>query len=276
MTRPLRRVGAAARHERRLFFIALQFLTRIPIPGWVGFEPALLNRAVRQFPQVGALVGFVGGSVVFVAQQLWTPGVAAVLAVTATVWLTAAFHEDGLADTFDALLGAASREKALAIMKDSRIGTYGASALVVTLLLRVLLVAELVARDPLVAALAVVASHAGGRAAAVVLMASVPYAGEEAHAKAKPLARHARRIDAVAAAVAGVAWLWPAAAAATSGPIAALLRVASLTAALAALVLGLRAWLRRRLGGYTGDTLGAAAQFGELVVLLGVAARMPG
>ncbi|WP_173402832.1 adenosylcobinamide-GDP ribazoletransferase, partial [Methylibium sp. T29] len=137
------------RHELRVFFVALQFLTRLPVPHWVGHESKLLQRAVRHFPLVGALIGATGAAVALGALQLWPATVAATLAVAATVWLTAAFHEDGLADTFDALLGAAPREKALAIMKDSRIGSYGAAALSLLLLLRVLLLAELLARAAL-------------------------------------------------------------------------------------------------------------------------------
>ena len=131
------RAVAALVHELRLFFVAWQFLTRLPVPGWVGHEPAWLNRAVRYFPLVGMLVGAAGAVMAWCAQLVWPPAVAATLAVATTLWLTAAFHEDGLADTFDALLGAAPRDKALEIMKDSRIGSYGAAVLVLGLLVMV-------------------------------------------------------------------------------------------------------------------------------------------
>jgi adenosylcobinamide-GDP ribazoletransferase len=205
------------------------------------------------------------------AQRVWPPTVAATLAVAATVWLTAAFHEDGLADTFDALLGAASHEKALAIMKDSRIGTYGASALALVLLLRVLLLADLLARDPWTAALVLTSSHAAGRAAAVLLMVSLPYAGDEARAKARPLAREVRRRDAAWAGAVGALLL--ALAASRAGGAAMVFAVAA--GGLLVLLGVLRAWLRRRLGGYTGDTLGAAEQLGECAVLLAFAAFLP-
>ncbi|MGB4060898.1 MAG: adenosylcobinamide-GDP ribazoletransferase, partial [Burkholderiaceae bacterium] len=143
-------------HELRLALVAVQFLTRVPVPGWVGqgFQADWLNTCVRHFPLVGAGVGAFGAAVLWVVLGWWPPAVAAVLAVTATVWLTGAFHEDGLADTFDALGGCVPREKALAIMKDSRIGTYGAAALVVGLGLRVALVATLAAAHPTAALLA--------------------------------------------------------------------------------------------------------------------------
>jgi adenosylcobinamide-GDP ribazoletransferase len=186
----------ALTHELRLLFVALQFLTRVPVPAWVGYEPHWLNRSVRHFPLVGAGVGVVGAAVAVAAAQLWPAPVAATLAVAATMWLTACFHEDGLADTFDALLGATSRDRALAIMKDSRIGTYGAAALVLGLLLRVGLLAEMLRHDVGLAAACCVAGHAAGRACAVALMAALPYGGDDAHAKAKPLAREVRASDA--------------------------------------------------------------------------------
>ncbi|MDZ7855792.1 adenosylcobinamide-GDP ribazoletransferase [Sphaerotilus sp.] len=262
-------------HELRLFLVALQFLTRLPIPAWVsqddGFDPRWLNACVRYFPLVGVLVGACGAAMLALASLWWPPLVAASLAVAATAWVTGAFHEDGLADTFDALGGNVPRERALVIMKDSRIGTYGAVALVFGLGLRVMLLASLAQRDPLHACLVMIGSHALGRAAAVGLMARLPYAGDAEHAKAKALATAVPRGSVVAAM--GWALLL----------IAALMAAGQLTGAgdpgwvfrwpLAALscvivVRLLRRWLARRLGGYTGDTLGAAEQLSEIAVLL--------
>ena len=255
---------AAVLHELRLFFVALQFLTRIPAPRWVGYEPPWLNACVRHFPVAGAVIGGCAAAVLWAAQWLWSPWVAALLAVTATVWLTAAFHEDGLADTFDALLGAAPRDKALAIMKDSRIGSYGAAALVVVLGLRVALLAEALRHGAAFAACALLASHVLGRAGAVGLMALLPYAGDANHAKAKPLAQDVRLRDAAIAAV------WCAALLAL--PLDPWRSIAA-AVAVVGVVLVTRRWLARRLGGYTGDTLGAAEQFGEVAVLLAWTAR---
>jgi adenosylcobinamide-GDP ribazoletransferase len=156
-------------------------------------------------------------------------------------------------------------------MKDSRIGTYGAAALVLSLGLRVLLLSELLSRDTLLSAVVLVASHAAGRAAAVVLMAVSPYAGDEMQAKARPLARSVRASDAVWATLVGGACLGFALGLAWQ-PI---MRTALVGAALVGLVAGMQAWLRRRLGGHTGDTLGATEQFGELLVLLAFVATLP-
>jgi adenosylcobinamide-GDP ribazoletransferase len=257
----------ALTHELRLLFVALQFLTRVPVPAWVGYEPHWLNRSVRHFPLVGVGVGAVGAAAACAAALLWPAPVAATLSVAVTLWLTACFHEDGLADTFDALLGATSRDRALMIMKDSRIGTYGAAALVVGLLLRIGLLAQMLRHDLLLAAACLVAGHAAGRAGAVALMATLPYGGDDAHAKAKPLAREVRASDAawaVAVGLAALALVGPASGSASQAALAVAVAAAGLWALLAVL----RAWLRRRLGGYTGDTLGACQQLGEILVWL--------
>jgi adenosylcobinamide-GDP ribazoletransferase len=267
------------RQEWRLLLMALQFLTRLPVGPCAGYEPASMRHAARHFPLVGALVGAFGAVLALATDALWPPTVAAALAVAGTVWLSAALHEDGLADTFDALLGAASRDKALAIMKDPRIGTYGAAALLVVLLLRVLLVAELLAHAPMVAAAALVASHAVGRTTAVALMASLPYArdttearADASTAKAGAIVRDVRSPDAARALAIGMLAL----ALATWTQPSPARTFAAAVGGIALLLLTMRRWLQRRLAGYTGDTLGAAEQFGELAVLLAFAASGPG
>ena len=255
-------------HELRLFLVALQFLTRLPCPRWVGFEPEWLNQSARHFPAVGLLVGAVAALVLVLGEVLFPPAVAVGLSMAATLLLTGAFHEDGWADTCDALGGGASvgRARALVIMKDSRIGTYGAVGLVLMLGLKAATLSAL----PLALALpALLFAHTASRAAAVVLIRWLPYAGDIAHAKAKPLAQRISRAGLVVA----LAWVM-------------LLCVALVWAAqrwdepavLPAVVLGMLVvvgaaawcarWFRQRLGGYTGDTLGATQQLTELLALL--------
>jgi adenosylcobinamide-GDP ribazoletransferase len=258
-----------ALHELRLAAVALQFLTRVPVPRWVGFEPAWLHQCVRHFPLVGALVGAWGAAVLWAALWLWPPLVASLLSLIATVWLTGAFHEDGLADTCDGLGGSVSRERSLEIMKDSRIGTYGAVALVLALGLKVATVSALSSADLALALTALVWSHAASRAAPVVLVWRLPYAGDAEHAKAKPLATQV----APAGVVVALAWVlllslgaWWATAAATSATLVLALPLAAMAAALATAACA--RWLRRRLGGFTGDTLGATQQIVEGASLL--------
>lgn len=252
----------------RLVLVALQFLTRLPVR--LGrFEPAWLNDCVRHFPLVGALVGAVGAAVLVGAAQLWPAWIAAVLALGAMVALTGGFHEDGLADTFDALGGVVPRDKTLAIMKDSRIGSYGALALGLSLLLRAALLAVLATRPAWGAVAALLACHAFARAAAVGVMVSLPYGGDADHAKAKPLALAvAPRNFAIA-----LGWCGLLAAALAAGGVAPV-RLALATVAAAATALLMRRWLKRRLGGYTGDGLGATEQLAEIAVLLAFTATI--
>ena len=248
-------------HELRLFFIATQFLTRVPIPRWVGFEPHWLHASARHFPAVGLLVGLWGGAVFWAAHLLFGPWVAAFLSIAATIWCTGGFHEDGWADTCDALGGAASRERALEIMKDSRIGAYGAMGLVVMLGLKA---SALAALPPSLALIALVWAHTVSRAAAVSLIHWLPYAGDVAHAKAKPLAYQVARGSwgvacgwVLALGGALCAWRWE-----CWGAMACSLAVALIIG------LGCARWFLRRLGGVTGDTLGATQQLTEVAILL--------
>lgn len=249
-------------HELRLFFTALQFLTRVPVPRWVGYQPAWLNDSARHFPAVGLCVGLVAGAVLWCGQQVFPPAVAVGLSMAATLLLTGGFHEDGFADTCDGLGGAVSRERALAIMKDSRIGAYGAMGLVVMLGLKA---AALTALPLALAVPASLLAHTASRAAAVALIRMLAYAGDVDHAKAKPMAQ---RISVAGLAVA-MGWVLTLAVALVSWNRFWLSAVA--VGVLLAVVgtVGCRRWLNRRLGGYTGDTLGATQQITELLVLLG-------
>jgi adenosylcobinamide-GDP ribazoletransferase len=262
----MRALLTLALHELRLAFVALQFLTRVPVPRWVGFEPTWLQACLRHFPLVGAGVGAVAAAVLWAGLALWPPAVAAALSVSATVWLTGAFHEDGLADTCDGLGGAVSRERALAIMKDSRIGSYGAAGLVLALVLKVATVAALAGDVTALAstAAALVWGHAASRAAPVLLVWQLPYAGDAEHAKAKPLATQIGGLGVAAA----LAWLVVLAAALMQLQASLWPALAASTAAAALATLWCARWLRRRLGGFTGDTLGATQQITELAALL--------
>jgi len=266
-------MAARLLHEMRLLTVALQFLTRWPVrlPGsnHVAWDERWLTDCVRHFPAVGMLIGAAVGLVLWGASLAWPPAIAAVLAVALGTWWTGAFHEDGLADTFDALGGSAPRDRALEIMKDSRIGSYGAMALVLVTAARIAALAAIMAgpwATPLQAlplALAACAwTHALARWVSVAVMAGLPYAGDEAHAKAKPLARGVPSRQVLLAGL----WVLPLAMAVAAMAGHAVLVLTALAAVLVAV--GMRRWLRQRLGGYTGDTLGAAEQLAEAAILL--------
>jgi adenosylcobinamide-GDP ribazoletransferase len=248
--------------ELRLFLLALQFLTRLPVPRTLAFSAEDFRDSARWFPAVGLCVGLIGAAVLAVASLTFPYVVAVLLAMTATVLATGAFHEDGLADTCDGLGGSVDRERALAIMKDSRIGTYGAVGLFCVLGLKAATLASL----PLPLALAGgVLAHTVSRAAALSLARWLPYAGEIDRAKAGPLMQKLSTANLV------VGWCWTLLVTGLlmawrplwAGPALIGLALAVLTA------LAATAWLRRRLGGMTGDTLGATQQVSELMVLLG-------
>ena len=161
--------------EARQFWNALRFLTVIPAPGADHVEDDWLIRAAKYFPLVGIIVGGCSALVLLLAAKLWTGFLPPLLAVAAGIALTGALHEDGLADTADGLGGGRSRETRLAIMKDSRIGTYGALALGLGVALRVFTLAAL----PIWAgAAALLGVHAGSRLAAAAVMTVLPYAGD--------------------------------------------------------------------------------------------------
>lgn len=255
-------------HQLRLFLVAVQFLTRLPVPDFRTFDPAWLQACARWFPAVGLLIGALIALALAGGAALWPLPLAVVAALGLGVALTGAFHEDGLADTWDALGGVVPRDRALEIMKDSRLGTYGAVALLVSLPLKALALGAVAARDLPLALVALPLVHAWARLGPVVLIAALPYGGDPAHAKAKPLATHAG--PGVVSIALGTC-LIANGAALVAGLVSAdaVLRVV-LATAVATLLTG--AWLRRRLGGTTGDGLGATEQHAELLAWLALAA----
>lgn len=237
---------------------AVVFLTRVPLPWHVPDADTRLARAAPWFPLVGAVVGGLGALGWWAGAALASPLVGAVAAVAVTIVATGALHEDGLADTFDGLGGSPGRERALAIMRDSRLGSYGALALVLVVLGRVAALTSLGAQAPL----ALVGGHALARLASLPLIRWLPYARAGEGGSGTPFP-------------AGVGTAGLAAAAVFTALLTLLLWGAGAIAAwlAAAAVLGLAAaWFRRRLGGITGDTLGAAIQLVELTAYLALLA----
>jgi len=235
---------------------AVVFLTRVPAGGFP-YRDAEWRWAAAWFPLIGAGVGAAAGLTAWLARPAG-PLVAACLAVIATLMITGAFHEDGLADTADALGGAYDREKLFAILKDSRIGTFGAAALVSALLLRVALLSRLDGAAPL----ALVLAGAWSRVGPVWLMAALPYVTASEASRSRPVARGGPAQAVVATALAGLL-----AAAATRLGLSAisLAAIAGLSIG-AALLCGWR--FHARAGGITGDFLGATQQVSECALLL--------
>ncbi len=246
------------RAEFGYFLGAVQFLTRLPVPHLEDFAPEWLDRGVKYFPLAGLVVGAICAAVLLAASALWNGVLPALLAVAAGIAATGAFHEDGFADFFDAM-GGTTREARLAIMKDSRLGTFGVLALGIAVALKVFALAALPAA---VAAAALVAAHAAARFTAIGVMPFLPYAGDASTGKAKPLATN---ITVFGLAIAACFAL---------PPLLLLPLGAGLTACLAGFIAAVfMAWRAKRLlGGFTGDVLGAIEQSYEIAFLLAVAA----
>lgn len=249
------------RRELDSFFGALRFFTRIPVPAWVGHSAEGLNRSARYFPAVGILVGIISALVFVGVASLWPSTVAVVAAMAASAWVTGAFHEDGLCDAADGLGGGMTRERAMEIMKDSRAGSYGVLALALVTLGRFAVLSAL----PLVwVPAALIAGHTASRFASTTLIAALDYARDET-GKAKPLATRLGATGLGIAAAFTLASLLPIGMLAAWPPIAVALVLVVLT------TIWLARLFVRRLGGYTGDCLGATQQASELVFYLGLA-----
>ncbi len=249
--------------EAEYFFAALRFFTRLPAPAWVGHSTEQLNHAARWFPAIGGIVGAGGAAITLIAMQFWPPAVAVLLGMAATVLVTGAFHEDGLTDTIDGLGGGRTREQALAIMKDSRIGSYGAIGLGLALLLKFAALSEHAVLPAPTFALLLIAGHSVSRLASTTLIYALDYAREEG--KAKPLATRLGKGELAFAALCGLA-------------PCLFLPWAQVAVALA--LVAAATWLAartfvKRLGGYTGDCLGATQQLAELAFYLGMLCAGP-
>jgi adenosylcobinamide-GDP ribazoletransferase len=249
--------------QLRLFFIALQFFTRLPIPRWVGFEPAWLHHASRYFPAVGLVVAAIAGAVYAAAALVLPPAVAVLLSSAAGIYATGAFHEDGFADCCDGLGGGHTRERVLEIMKDSRIGAYGAIGIGLMLATKVAALASL-PKLPVLGAL--LAAHPLSRLMACSLIWRMEYA--RAEGKAKPLAQEMRSGE---FAIAALTTALPAGAVLAAGWLPAVAMAAGFGCMLLS-TLWLARKFQQRLGGYTGDCLGAVQQLAEAVFYLGVLA----
>lgn len=242
----------------RLFCATLQFMTRIPLPArWTqGLEMDQYVRGIVCFPFIGLIVGGIAG-LAFVALSPWCGVPLAALAyVLALALITGAFHLDGLADTCDGVFSARKRERMLEIMRDSRLGTNGGLALIFIVVAKVLAVSELALRGTSMLATLAAASVAS-RSAIVLLMYRQRYArdGQGLGNLYIGQVRGAEMLITLAGGTLLIGLLGQGAA----------LRAWVMTLVVIWL-LGL--YLRRRLGGQTGDTMGAAEEVGELVFLL--------
>ncbi len=255
--------SSGLRYQLQLFFTALQFFTRLPAPRWVGFDAAWLQHAARYFPAIGILVSLACAAVYWLT-ALWLPQVVAVLLSTAAgIYLTGAFHEDGFADVCDGFGGGMQASRVLEIMRDSRVGAYGVIGIVLLLATKI---AGLASLPVLQVMPALLIAHPLSRCFAAALIWRMPYVREEG--KVKPLAQNMSNGE---FAVAAITAALPLIVCVAAGWLA-------LQALLPAMLLGAAAaWFlarkfQHRIGGYTGDCLGAVQQFSEVAIYLGLLA----
>lgn len=241
---------------------AVMFLTRLPVFGLGSGDPLVLSRSTRWFPLVGVLTGGAVSATFALAALVLPASIAIVAALVAGVLVTGAFHEDGLADVADSA-GAFGRDAKLEIMRDSRVGTYGALALILLVLAKFVVLSEL-ASDVSALAVALIGAHVLARWSSVFLMARVPYsqAGARAGAGNRVVAEGVSGRSLLHGSLCAAVLLL--ALAATIDSALALVIAAVLTIAVTALA-GAR--VRHTLGGITGDVLGAVNQIVEVVVL---------
>ena len=244
--------------EIQVFLTAVMFFTRIPCPSWVDHSAEYLNKSSRYFSLIGIIVGGVGGAVFYGFNVVFPHSVAILLGMLATVWLTGAFHEDGLADMLDGFGGGWTKEQILKIMKDSRIGTFGVVGLTGVLALKFLTLNNLPsARIPII----LIAGHSMSRFLASTLAVTHDYAREDS-SKAKPAATRMSNLSLVISAIFGFA------------PLALFGNIWIITAVVPVLLVHfyLGSFFQKNIGGFTGDCSGATQQLTEVAFYLSILA----
>ncbi|MFA0085731.1 adenosylcobinamide-GDP ribazoletransferase [Vibrio sp. E150_011] len=244
------------RYQWQLFCLALSFFSRLPIPAATPYSSERMNRAGRYFALVGLLLGLICAVVFSAFNAVLPTSVAIVATMIVSLLLTGAFHEDGLADMADGIGGGMTLEKRLVIMKDSRLGTYGAATLMMGLLLKYVALVEL---SSVVSLFAVwIVGYTTSRAVAASFISTMPYVSDPEGSKSKPLANTQHPSELIFLSVCG---LLPAC-------FISLEFTFWLIVIAIAFHITFKRWLLSRIGGYTGDCLGAAQQIMELLIYL--------
>lgn len=244
------------RRELDIFLTALMFFTRVPVPAALNYtyHPDYLQRSSRYFSLIGWLVGGVAAGSYWLF-ALWLPvGTAVLLSIGISILFTGAFHEDGWADLCDGFGGGISKMQVLEIMKDSRLGTYGTIGLLFMLGGKWMALTEL--GEVGLAVPLLLLAHPLSRFAASSLIYTHRYVRENEDSKAKPLATQMNGRSFFIVALFGLL------------PLLLVIRFWWVLLVVTAVVLIMRRWFERRIGGYTGDCLGAVQQVTELTIYL--------
>lgn len=238
-------------NEIRIFFTGLMFYTRIPVPKNTGYSDENLNKSTRYFPIIGIIIGCLAAVVFYGLQFILPKEVAILFSMVATIYVTGAFHEDGFADFCDGFGGGYTKEKALTIMKDSRIGTYGSVGLILILATKFYLLENI---PDINIPFLLIAAHAFSRIFPVLMIYTTEYSRIDASSKTKPIGKKGSKISLFVALLSGVILLillhW--------------LAIACIVTLSFIVFIIFRNYVLRRIDGYTGDVLGALQQLSEI------------
>lgn len=253
---------AFVRRQWQLFNLALMFFTRLPVSQRLPYSDKRMNQANRYFSLVGIVVGGIVAVGYAGLSHYFSVEISLLLAMVTSVLLTGAFHEDGLADMADGIGGGYSVEQRLLIMKDSRLGTYGAVTLFLALGLKFYLLVALANAELVMIAL--ISAYSLSRALAASLIINTPYVSDSEHSKSKPLAAKQSITELVTVLSIGflpcvfLPWYFQ-----HAGQL-----ILIIIGSLAIFRYLYRRWLLARLTGFTGDCLGGAQQLSELLIYL--------
>ncbi len=249
------------------FLAALMFYTRIPVPANTPHSQYLLDRSRRYFPAIGLIVGSLGALVLVFLSLLFPIELAILISFAATIWLTGAFHEDGFADSCDGFGGGWTKEQVLTIMKDSRVGTYAVVGLVLLLAIKYTALLSHYQNGLFALCLIHVAAHVLSRVCSSLVVDRYEYVQDIDASKSKPMTE--RRLSLADHALGITLYLLA---------ILMIGMTLNFTAACSGLVLAaictlaMAEYSKKRIGGYTGDVLGAIQQLSEVGFYLGVLA----
>lgn len=251
----------AVKHQYLLFLLALSFFTRIPVKLRAEIKPDMLHEASRYFALVGVLIGVILATAYSIFNLFFPTEISVLLTLAINIVLTGAFHEDGWADVWDGFGGGWSVEQKLNIMKDSRLGTYGAAALIIALMLKYQSLLVLTSSIEFVIYTLVLASTAS-RTLATSLIFSLNYVSEDAKSKVKPVAKQLSVTSLLILVITSLCIL-------ILGYVFSIITVTQILYLFVILLItriSLKYWFTKQLGGFTGDCLGAAQIASELII----------
>jgi len=250
------------KNEIKIFFTSLMFYTRIPCPSNVDHDPDNINKATRYFPLIGWIVGGLSYVVFIISNLIFDQSISVVFSLIAGILTTGAFHEDGLADVVDGFGGGWTKEKILDIMKDSRVGAFGAIAIVLLLLLKYVSLSTALDYflNPYMIPLIFISYHALARLTAVNIIFTSTYSRDDATSKVKPIAKSHGLPEILGSYIFG---LFPLLILTWFEWIFILVLVP-----LFLLYFFSKRYFEKWLDGYTGDCLGAVEQLAECVIIL--------